>query len=728
MISLRRVIGCTVDAVWKGTTCADAGMVATAAGVFNVATSIVAALALTYTLYVTIWEMADAEYDRAKKFTFVRIGIGAGMLLPIKSGFSFAQIIVLYILVWGSGGADYLWAKVAPKMAGNGYADIATLPEDDYKIRAAIAGAIRARTQGYVCADRLNEVAVAYRVEMAPAIVSKTLGGKSMPSAGGDIQSPTQQTFVDNSGFFNGSTSLCGNVRYLAPQAVTLPEKDTPTKTADVPTMTLMDAIATSAVTSGYTAAWSIIDAYAKNLADMVKNPGYTDEQIKDYIATATWAAQAALRNALNGALTSRSGDIKTAADKYLEDTTNAGWVFAISWQRANVAMAQRFQSLVNSVTFTPKAPDNLAAVIDPASIASLLSTPRIADASTGQIYALYQHDMGRLNSFDAVFTDMASPSPTLAAEQVGTPPTNLGVSSTMRWVYDKLKVTGTEGTTQWSDPLLNMTQIGVGVADMGLAAMGVAAGASLVGNSVLGNIPFIGGIAQMTSAGASSLGMIFAGLGFWLGGVLPLLPILYFFGAVLSWIINGLEALIAVPLWLLSFFYPAKEPSLVGASRQGWLLLFGLLVRPMLIIMGLVVSLLAMYAAFAILNALFSSVFALMIPLDGGAVTSAVVTAGAVFLYVMAATMVVTNSCALMTELGDAALRWIEVGVHSIWGSQFGQQVSAQAGVGGGLGSGMQNLGKGVAGGLGKVTGNLRMPKFNRKGGGGSGGGNPGG
>jgi len=134
------------------------------------------------------------------------------------------------------------------------------------------------------------------------------------------------------------------------------------------------------------------------------------------------------------------------------------------------------------------------------------------------------------------------------------------------------------------------------------------------------------------------------------------------------------------------------------------------------------------MYAAFAVLNALFASVFALMIPLDGGAVTSAVVTAGAVFLYVTAATMVVTNCCALMSELGDAALRWIEVGVQSIWGSQFGQQVSGQAGVGGGIGGGMQNLGRGVARGLGKVTGNLRMPRFGRSkenGGGGNGRGN---
>ncbi|MFG1393971.1 DotA/TraY family protein [Xanthobacter agilis] len=708
LISLRRVIGCTVDAVWKGTTCADAGMVATAAGVFNVAVAIIASILISYAPSVAVMETAsEGEADRTLKYTFIRTGLGALLLLPLSSGWTLAQVLVIQIMVWGSGGADYLWAKVAPKMAGSGYSDIATLPVDDVKIRAALANALRVRTLGYVCADRLNEIAGYYNVSTS-AVAAKTLGGAKIASAGGEITTPTRHTFVDGSTthFFNGSTQLCGYVSYMLPQSVTLPEKKTPTQSADVATMTLMDAIATSAVTSGYTAAWSSVDIYARSIANAIKSPGtYTEQQISDAIAAGVWAAQSALRTALNTAITSRGSEVKAIADQYLTDASSAGWVFAISWQRANVAMAQRFQSLVNGVTFTPKEPDNIAAIIDPASLWSLFSTPRIADAGTRQIVALYQRDMGYLNSFKPVFADMASTSPTLAAEQVGVPDNSAGVSSMMRWVYSKLKVTGTEGSTQWSDPLLDLTQIGVGLVDTGLKALAASAGASLAKD-----VPVLGRLAELSAPGLGFVGTIFTGAGWWLGGVLPLLPLLYFFGAVLSWLVNGLEALIAVPLWVLTHFYPAREPSLIGASRQGYLLLFGLLARPLLIVMGLVVSLLLMYAAFALLNALFASVWALMIPLDGGPVTSAMVTSGAVFLYVMAATMVVMNSSALMSELGDSALRWVEVGVQSIWGSSFGEKLTSQINPAGRLSGSMERLG-GVAG-----TGTyLRLSKPNK-------------
>ncbi|MBN8915093.1 MAG: hypothetical protein J0I31_05795 [Rhizobiales bacterium] len=54
LISLRRVLGCTVDAVWKGTTCSDANMIATAASFFNVAVAVVGSIFITYTIYAGV--------------------------------------------------------------------------------------------------------------------------------------------------------------------------------------------------------------------------------------------------------------------------------------------------------------------------------------------------------------------------------------------------------------------------------------------------------------------------------------------------------------------------------------------------------------------------------------------------------------------------------------------------------------------------------------------------
>lgn len=721
LISLRRVLGCTVDTIWKGTSCSDANMIATAVAFFNVAVAIVGALFITYTLYVGVADTAregEAMGGNSVKYTVARVGLGAIMILPVSSGFTLAQLLVIQILIWGSGAADNLWAKVSPIMASGGYSQIATVPEDDYKLRSMIAGAIRARAVGYVCAYRLNEIAETFGHGSASGgspIVARTL-----PVTGwfGQKTNSVTQAFVDSGTWYNGSSSLCGSVKYQLPKATSLGvTAQGVTGETDLATWQKMNEIAISAATSGLNAAWSQIDSTAKNIANVVYTQARIDQEIKTLIGTGVASAQSALRNAVNNTLSGSDASIKALAASYLDQTAAAGWVFAISWQRANINIAQYFQSVVNAANMEPVAPDSLSSILQPMSQGGWFGAAPQLTGSTWRVIAdSYERDVGYMRSFDAFFADFSKASPTEAAGQVGVPDTNAaGVSSAFRWVLSKLQVTGTNGTSQWSDPLLNLTQIGVGFVDAGLWALGGAA----VSDVASGFIPYVGGLLKSAAAGAWFVGGILVVGGFWIGGVLPLLPLVYFFGAVISWLVVGLEALIAVPIWVLTHFFPAREPSLIGASRQGYLLLFGLLARPILIIMGLIVSLLLMSAAFAILNSMFFSVFALMIPLDSGPVTSAITSLAAIAIYGSAATIVVMNSCALISELGDAALRWVEVGVQSLWSSKMGGDVFGQVNPAGGvtnmgrsLGSGALQGGKRASQGMTGIGARLRCKK----------------
>ena len=59
--------------------------------------------------------------------------------------------------------------------------------------------------------------------------------------------------------------------------------------------------------------------------------------------------------------------------------------------------------------------------------------------------------------------------------------------------------------------------------------------------------------------------------IAFVIGGMLPLLPVLYFIAAAIGWFLVVVEAMIAMPIWLITKFFPARAPSLVGDSRRGY-------------------------------------------------------------------------------------------------------------------------------------------------------------
>lgn len=707
LISLRRVVGCTLDKIWGaadagGNSCAQADMVATAAGYFNIAVAIVASILVTYTVWTAIANTASEGEamgnGTSTKYTVARLGLGAIFLMPISGGFSLAQILVLQILVWGSGAADNLWAKVSPMILVGGYNQVATLPEDDSSTRKDIANAIQARAQGYICQKRLNEVAgmfnSAYKNTAAIEFYDKTdQSWWNYNFTSGTVI----KGFRDVSGMFNNSTSLCGTLQYQLSNNVISSGNDD-LAAADKAARVAMDAMALNAVKQGMSQALAQVDKTASDISQQVTGQARNDARVRELISNGVQAAQKALVGGVNSAVQSADSDVKELAQKYLEDAKSSGWVFALSWQRASINVYQYFQNMVNGTSLTSLPPENIYRVLQPTSLVSALTEGfRNTTGTTQVIVDQYERDMGYLDNFSGYFSGFGSVSPSAAAGQTvsdqGFSGSSWGswVSKAMRYVISQLQyavqVSGTRGDAQWSDPLARLTDIGAGLSSFGGAAMG----ASALGSAAAKLDPT--GLASSIADGAWGIGFLLASLGFWIGGILPLTPLLYFFGAVVSWLVVGVEALIAVPIWVLTYFFPAKEPSLIGASRQGWLLLFGLLARPTLIIMGLLMSMLLMWAAFSILNIMFSSVFTLVVPLASWAVGASLLSVAALVMYAVAATVVIMNSCALISELGDAALRWVEIGVQSLWSSRFGQDVTTAVGLTGSIGRGLGGI-----------------------------------
>lgn len=95
---------------------------------------------------------------------------------------------------------------------------------------------------------------------------------------------------------------------------------------------------------------------------------------------------------------------------------------------------------------------------------------------------------------------------------------------------------------------------------------------------------------------------------------VLPSMPYLLFLIVVVGWVLGVLQTIMVVPLWALLHMTP--ERTFVGSQSQGYLLLLSLFVRPSLALIGLYMGILI---SDPIINFVVSSFFAIRGVIDGG-------------------------------------------------------------------------------------------------------------
>ncbi|WP_338667338.1 DotA/TraY family protein [Pseudodesulfovibrio methanolicus] len=73
---------------------------------------------------------------------------------------------------------------------------------------------------------------------------------------------------------------------------------------------------------------------------------------------------------------------------------------------------------------------------------------------------------------------------------------------------------------------------------------------------------------------------------------LLPALPFVIWWGAVISWLILVIESLVAAPIWCLALAMPEGDGFAGQHGRSGFILLLSILLRPLLMLLGLLVAL----------------------------------------------------------------------------------------------------------------------------------------
>lgn len=94
------------------------------------------------------------------------------------------------------------------------------------------------------------------------------------------------------------------------------------------------------------------------------------------------------------------------------------------------------------------------------------------------------------------------------------------------------------------------------------------------------------------------------------LGGLLaiyiPLIPYIVFTFGAIAWLISVIVALVAAPLVALGIISPSGQHELLGKAEPALMLLFGIFLRPVLMIFGLIAAMLLSYVVMKMINTIF--------------------------------------------------------------------------------------------------------------------------
>ena len=159
-------------------------------------------------------------------------------------------------------------------------------------------------------------------------------------------------------------------------------------------------------------------------------------------------------------------------------------------------------------------------------------------------------------------------------------------------------------------NPIADLAALGHGLLNAALASVAALMGAA-TGSGLLESIPFIGkgldvfeSAWQVSDALVSTLLGILIVAGAVLAYVLPALPFIRFLFGILGWILNVAIAVLAVTVFAAAHVTREDGNRLtVQATRQGWLFLPALVLRPALMLLGLILGYFVFLAAIGLFN-----------------------------------------------------------------------------------------------------------------------------
>lgn len=718
---LHDIFGGTVDKLIGGggsSAYAGSSVVLTVIGCFNLLVLFLAVCVGSYLIYASVINTAkDGEVlgrNADARWTSIKAFLAIFGLVPTASGLSIVQVCALQFIVWSSAAGTYTWGKAAQFLANQSSSYISTSDSEftNWAQRGNVANALQAMVKGHVCAYYANRIAQNTQSGSNPlteTVVTSPVGFFDATADRATGNEGIVEWGFTSDASYNKLSSMCGRVRiYYAP-----PDPATTSGSMASTSATYQEKLAALAEQNTQSAALAVLaqlDTQASTIAREIYDGSPDTNAIKQQIMSAVSAATGTFYGNFNVS----TSDASQLGQDFMNSITDDGWVWAALWQRSLSQFAVEAKGVKNSVQFdiddsvSPKSAGSLSA--------QYFGWAGGGSAEEKAMFANIDRDLAYFNNFSGTFTNAGSPVQQPQGsnlEKVEAADHEASGIAPIRWLVSYMRRTLMPQETQgWTDPFLQIQDYGAWYVRSGTKIMAVGAvsgmGMAAAATAAMGPEAAIGGYEVGKSLGSilSPIGKAMILFGMILLVVLPFLPVLFFAAGVIGWVIMGIEAIVAISLWCLLGLVATPGSGLVGDNRQGLLLLIGVVLRPILMILGLISCYVVLYVSIKFLNSVFAVAFLIMN--FGGTIDSMLGAVGLLGIYVLACAAAVTTSCSLITGLGDAVMQWIGGGVSQLGGSAIANNVAQQLNPIGRIGNSVALLHKGDTSSKAMLTGSM--------------------
>lgn len=172
--------------------------------------------------------------------------------------------------------------------------------------------------------------------------------------------------------------------------------------------------------------------------------------------------------------------------------------------------------------------------------------------------------------------------------------------------------------------PLAQLVGVGRSLVESAVTNLGLSFFSGMAGGiaSMLSN-QLIGSVAKAAASFVGQVALIGLSVGIILYYILPFLPFIYFFFAAGGWVKGIFEAMVGLPLWALAHIRIDGEGLPGPAGLNGYLLVFEILIRPTLIVAGLLGGIAIFTAEVQVLNDIWQLVTSNVMGFDGKDLTT---------------------------------------------------------------------------------------------------------
>ena len=678
---LERLLGGIVPFLRGGADTAGANLLSEMFWFFNTAMLFIALPVLAYTIYRAFWDTTtDGTVfgnQTSSSYTVLKVLFGFIALIPTGTGYMVIQIFMIWLLIQGSYLGDTAWSRTAEaSLQGRSLlAPPSVLTMDDYVVQEEFADAFDALVLGHLCAFNANDIKLTLDGD---AEADRRAGPMTLRVVAPEPEEitgffaaldGTERVELQHAMFFSedadsnaysGRNNFCGGVE----------RRQTLVVGGDDYSSFRDGVINTQKLTrfNSYIEVMGDLAGEARDLAWSI----YNDERRVRVIGADTRSAvTSATRDYITGIASTNtvsSAELDAIQEELLERAVEFGWAFAPSWQRgiamAGSAQGNALADFEIEATRQSEIDDYLSRGERRSDIGRSMLALAEDDENTWDLMEATVRNLGEPGAADE-FNPLASGDDTDGAGIV-----NRVYRTLLSW----FSVGGSPGeeTSIYTDPMVDITNYGQNLmlAGGGLIAAGY-------GTEVAVSVASKGIVSGEAAGGFfKTIGWAFFLAGFVTSTIIPLIPFVYFYSAVLSWFLLVVEAMFAVPLAVLALFAPAQAGSpLIGPWNKVILSLFGIFMRPIFTIVGLIFSMMVISVSLGFLYDLFYGMMSFMSP--GGSWWDIISLFGFVAVFLLVTLYTVLLGSSLITELGDGAMNWLDSRLSSI-----GQRMNAGAAV----------------------------------------------